>query len=392
MMKKITVAVCSLALAAGGVLPLQNTKLDITQGITASAYYRNGASFTCKFTTENNKRILKWPLSSGTSGYNKISSSWSDGGRNHGAIDIAAASGANVLASAAGTVDTVCTDGWGGGYGNYVILKHNINGATYYTQYSHLSSVKVSKNQSVNQGTTIGCVGNTGESYGAHLDFQVKKRNVLEGSSTRMTQNIDPMTVVCMPGTVIDASTDGTAPGYSDETGNYLYKATTTDQCPAAFKTGGTVQPPISNGYCTNEPYVLYSGANYHDTSIACTLSAANVWYRPTVSTVRQKNNTTSVYVTIASGGSDASSYRCCVKGMTDTYRTGTGVNKTLNRSGYSTSYVTLSRGCTYQIQNLVKEHGYPYATLDFAQTAGSNKRLAGYWSPDSTGTYTKAN
>ncbi len=61
--------------------------------------------------------------------------------------------------------------GWNGqGYGNLVIVE---NGA-YRTYYAHLSSVPVSVGQQVNAGTVIGLSGNTGNSTGPHLHYEIR--------------------------------------------------------------------------------------------------------------------------------------------------------------------------------------------------------------------------
>lgn len=56
-------------------------------------------------------------------------------------------------------------------YGNLVKIKHT-NG--YFTLYAHLASVSVYSGQSVGTGQNIGYMGNTGNSYGAHLHFEVR--------------------------------------------------------------------------------------------------------------------------------------------------------------------------------------------------------------------------
>lgn len=56
-------------------------------------------------------------------------------------------------------------------YGNCIKIKHS-NG--YYTLYAHLDSVNVKLGQTVKKGTKIGYMGNTGNSYGKHLHFEVR--------------------------------------------------------------------------------------------------------------------------------------------------------------------------------------------------------------------------
>lgn len=78
-----------------------------------------------------------------------------------------------------GTVVATRTDcNWfeSGSYGNYVKIKHD-NG--YYTLYGHIAynTVKVKVGDKVKRGQVIGYLGNTGESYGAHLHFEVRDKN-----------------------------------------------------------------------------------------------------------------------------------------------------------------------------------------------------------------------
>jgi len=56
-------------------------------------------------------------------------------------------------------------------YGNCVKLKHP-NG--YYTLYAHMAYVNVKLNQKVKKGQVLGYMGNTGNSYGAHLHWEVR--------------------------------------------------------------------------------------------------------------------------------------------------------------------------------------------------------------------------
>jgi murein DD-endopeptidase MepM/ murein hydrolase activator NlpD len=87
--------------------------------------------------------------------------------RMHQGVDFAAPTGTPILASAAGTVVMA---GWGGGYGNVVILDH---GKGMRTRYAHMSKVGVRNGQRVAQGQLIGRVGSTGLSTGPHLHYEV---------------------------------------------------------------------------------------------------------------------------------------------------------------------------------------------------------------------------
>ncbi len=57
-------------------------------------------------------------------------------------------------------------------YGNCVKIKHN-NG--YETLYAHMSRVYVTNGQHVSKGQAIGYMGNSGNAYGSHLHFEVRK-------------------------------------------------------------------------------------------------------------------------------------------------------------------------------------------------------------------------
>lgn len=91
-------------------------------------------------------------------------------GKQHNGIDTCRWSGthgADVVSVKKGTIE-VANWGWGGGYGNYVVVNHGDGVLTY---YAHLSNITVSVGQSVQQGQVIGQAGNTGYSFGAHLHF-----------------------------------------------------------------------------------------------------------------------------------------------------------------------------------------------------------------------------
>lgn len=91
---------------------------------------------------------------------------------NHCGIDVKSSSGNTAIyAAAAGTVAGV---GYNGDNGNYVVIKHTVNGTTVYSFYAHLNSYCVSTNSTVAKGAKIGVMGNTGaSSTGGHLHFAI---------------------------------------------------------------------------------------------------------------------------------------------------------------------------------------------------------------------------
>ncbi len=86
----------------------------------------------------------------------------------HYGIDIAGYIGQPIFAADNGVVISA---GYNGGYGNSILINHN-NG--YYTRYAHMSSISVSVGQVVQGGQTIGGLGNTGNSTGPHLHFEIR--------------------------------------------------------------------------------------------------------------------------------------------------------------------------------------------------------------------------
>lgn len=72
-------------------------------------------------------------------------------------------------------VDNKSNSKGNGSYGNYVIIKHKNN---YSTLYAHMKKgLLVKSGDSVKQGQRIGFMGDSGDAYGAHLHFEVRKNN-----------------------------------------------------------------------------------------------------------------------------------------------------------------------------------------------------------------------
>lgn len=125
-----------------------------------------------------------WPCP----GYYTLTSLWNEDRTtyNHGAIDIGAGYGAQVVAAYEGTVIDVfngCSHNWGkesscgcgGGYGNYVMIDHG-NGKM--TIYGHFTRATAEVGEKVKIGQTIGFVGSTGNSTGPHLHFECRLNGV----------------------------------------------------------------------------------------------------------------------------------------------------------------------------------------------------------------------
>lgn len=101
-----------------------------------------------------------------TTAYRASGSNWSSG--SHTGIDFPVSTGTSVKAITSGTVVTA---GWGGAYGNEVVIKHADG---HYSQYGHMSSLSVSAGQTVTAGQQVGLSGSTGNATGPHLHFEVR--------------------------------------------------------------------------------------------------------------------------------------------------------------------------------------------------------------------------
>lgn len=98
--------------------------------------------------------------------YKVAGSMWSSG--YHTGVDFVVPTGTTIKAIAAGTVVSA---GWGGAYGNQVVIQH-ADGQ--YSQYAHMSSLSVSAGQTVTEGQQIGLSGATGNVTGPHLHFEIR--------------------------------------------------------------------------------------------------------------------------------------------------------------------------------------------------------------------------
>lgn len=94
-------------------------------------------------------------------------------GTQHPGVDLGASEGTPFYATAAGLV-TVCR--WNGGYGYNVQIDH---GGGILSVYGHSSKLLCKEGQRVQAGDLIAKVGNTGNSFGPHLHFEIRVNNTV---------------------------------------------------------------------------------------------------------------------------------------------------------------------------------------------------------------------
>ncbi|NGN69783.1 M23 family metallopeptidase [Streptomyces sp. A7024] len=100
-----------------------------------------------------------------SAGYDQGGARWA---HKHSGQDFAVSTGTKVHAVHGGTVVEA---GWGGAYGNNIVVKHS-NGV--YSQYAHLSKFDVKLGDKVKTNEVIALSGNTGNSSGPHLHFEIR--------------------------------------------------------------------------------------------------------------------------------------------------------------------------------------------------------------------------
>lgn len=154
------------------------TKINFngTSRYVSSAFIKPYASTTLQ-TTSTTKLLMptkgtltqKYGPASGVYGYTF-----------HNGIDLAAAKGTPVIAASGGQVIVARNTG---AYGNHIMIMHQLNGQSYTTVYAHLDRLNVVQGQTVLRGANIGTVGNTGNSFGSHLHFEVHKSPYVYSSS-----------------------------------------------------------------------------------------------------------------------------------------------------------------------------------------------------------------
>ncbi|MBT2679848.1 peptidoglycan DD-metalloendopeptidase family protein [Bacillus sp. ISL-35] len=111
-------------------------------------------------------------------------------GRLHAGIDIADESPDSVVVAAAS--GTVIRSYYSATYGNCVLVTHKIEGRTFTTLYAHLDKSTVTTGKSIKKGEMLGYMGNTGDSRGKHLHFEIH-----EGQwNYEKSNSVDPLLYV----------------------------------------------------------------------------------------------------------------------------------------------------------------------------------------------------
>jgi murein DD-endopeptidase MepM/ murein hydrolase activator NlpD len=102
-----------------------------------------------------------------TDGFGTRKDPFHGGSAFHNGLDIAADKGAPVYAAASGVVQSA---GWGGDYGNLVVIGHEFG---LVTRYAHMSRVDVKAGDRIERGQLVGYIGATGRASGPHLHYEV---------------------------------------------------------------------------------------------------------------------------------------------------------------------------------------------------------------------------
>jgi murein DD-endopeptidase MepM/ murein hydrolase activator NlpD len=175
------VAVPFVAAATEGNAPsnapavAQQTSHPVALGETAAAKHvatvANRQAVTQVRTVANTAKSWVRPVDGGrkTASFNQGGARWS---HKHSGQDFAVPVGTPVKSVASGTVVTA---GWGGAYGNNIVIRH-ANGK--YSQYAHLSKFNAKVGERVSAGEVIARSGNTGNSSGPHLHFEIRNKPV----------------------------------------------------------------------------------------------------------------------------------------------------------------------------------------------------------------------
>ncbi|WP_406184022.1 M23 family metallopeptidase [Streptomyces sp. NBC_01006] len=162
----------ALALGAGTTAAFADTAPETTLTGTAALVEAQAKVQAAKAQAAKAAAAWQKPVSSYTlsATFGKGGTMWS---HKHSGQDFACPVGTQVKAASAGTIVKAGPNGGGDGpaYGNAIVIKHANNT---YSQYAHLSKIQVRIGQKVTKGSQIALSGNTGNSSGPHLHFEIR--------------------------------------------------------------------------------------------------------------------------------------------------------------------------------------------------------------------------
>lgn len=92
--------------------------------------------------------------------------------------------------------------GYNGSMGNVVMIHHNINGNEYSSIYMHLSAIYVNSGDLVTKDSAIGVMGNTGQSYGAHLHLSLITCHIYDDCLYYRNYTVNPADYINFPSTL----------------------------------------------------------------------------------------------------------------------------------------------------------------------------------------------
>lgn len=147
----------------------------ILSGKVHAIYGLRGEDGTVEFYTRDGKSVkrslLKTPVDGArlTSGFGMRMHPILGYTRMHKGVDFGVPMGTPIFAAGDGVVEQA---GWAGGYGRFVLIRHNTRMET---AYGHMSRLAATSGEHVRQGQVIGYVGMTGEATGPHLHYEVRK-------------------------------------------------------------------------------------------------------------------------------------------------------------------------------------------------------------------------
>ncbi len=126
-----------------------------------------------------------WPTTT-----TQVTGNWPNysSGSYHGGIDFPVPVGTSVYSTCDGEV--VDIQSLTTSYGKHIKIKAKVNGSTVYMRYCHLNSFNVSVGDKVKAGQLIAKSGNTGNSTGPHLHYEVRNSNDYYGNSS--SPNLNP--------------------------------------------------------------------------------------------------------------------------------------------------------------------------------------------------------